>query len=161
MLQYRMKNVCKWKLFSHFTFIPTRFRTSFCSIFLTDIYREKRGEKIFICPIKDKSLRIDLPSLIIHLAIFHDGATHRCLSLVSHVFAWSRFRDSSCYELRHKQRLGNVLGYIAMDARWDHGSLHELSAIQLRDTDRRASGVSSILQGETWTLYARTVQQNR
>lgn len=71
------------------------------------------------------------------------------VSLVSHVFAWSRFRDSSCYELCHKQRLGDVLGYIAMDARGDHGSLYELSTIQLRDTDRRASGVSSVLQGET------------
>lgn len=75
-------------------------------------------------------------------------AWNRSSYVVTTKIYWNT-KDRSRYELRYKQGLGNVLGYVAMDIRGDYGSLHQLSAVQLCDADRRASGIPSVSQRET------------
>lgn len=154
MLQYRAKKMYANENYFgyYFTFIPVRFKIHFFVFSLSDILFLSWSNKGIIHLTKE--IKINFASFTNHSVIFsRDERT----SLSFLVFMWFHFRDRSCYELRYKQGLGNVLGYVAMDTRGNYGSLHELSTVQLRDTNCRASGVSSVLQRETWALYARIV----
>lgn len=57
------------------------------------------------------------------------------------------FRGRPSNELCDQQRLGYVLGHVQVVPCGNNGSIHELQAIQLRDTNRRASRVSFVLPG--------------